>query len=402
MRLPPNRALVALENVPKRLNEARVLDLLEGLEAIDDEVTFLEGVFRLPPAHLLRVDAKGLERRRYWQFEPGPTLQLGSDAEYADAFKDVFTRAVHCRLRSVGTPAAMLSGGIDSGAVAAVAADLLGQERRGPLPTISATGPDPENRVESRLISLALETKGIAPKLIDYSNLDTLIPSLRTSLDDLEEPFEGYMTMIRAVYLTAAQDGRRVVLDGAGGDTTLHPGNVLQDVLQTGRFTEIVDHARNEAKWFEKRSAFWKTLLRAVWLASVPNCVRQWRSDTILRSKIRLRHRVSRASTMLIQKADLTARHKQYGAQFRRFGLTLQAERAAGMISNGVIVGRERYDRVAASAGVEPRDPFLDTRLLKFCLALPSDQLLRDGRRKHIMRNAMAGLVSDKIRWNRG
>jgi asparagine synthase (glutamine-hydrolysing) len=80
----------------------------------------------------------------------------------------------------------------------------------------------------------------------------------------------------------------------------------------------------------------------------------------------------------------------------------LGAERARSLSHPFLVAGLERYDRVAAAAGVEPRHPFLDRRVLDFCLRLPGDQKLRDGWPKAILRRSLAGLLPDEIRWRQG
>lgn len=80
------QAVLRAQGIPHGLNEGRVAGFLESyLEGID---AFFEGVFRLPPAHRLTVDGKGIALRRYWTLTPVPELKLPKDAAYAQAFKD--------------------------------------------------------------------------------------------------------------------------------------------------------------------------------------------------------------------------------------------------------------------------------------------------------------------------
>ena len=145
------RAVLAVDDVPRRINEGRIADFLEDyLEGVDHSSTFFEGVFRLPPAHCLSVDADGLRQRRYWELRAGPELRLESDQAYADGLLQVLTQAVASRLRCVGPVGSMLSGGMDSGSVSAIASRLLAQQGRGPLHTFSCAGPDPAS-VSGRL-----------------------------------------------------------------------------------------------------------------------------------------------------------------------------------------------------------------------------------------------------------
>ena len=107
------------------------------------------------------------------------------------------------------------------------------------------------------------------------------------------------------------------------------------------------------------------------------------------------------AAPALIRKYDLAHRWARYRAHNFPQGPTPEADRALRMTAPYVTVARERYDRIAAAEGIEPRDPFCDIRLLAFVLSLPDSQLLRDGYRKYILRSAMAGRLPDSIRWNR-
>ncbi|WP_305967628.1 MULTISPECIES: asparagine synthase-related protein [unclassified Mameliella] len=395
------RALVTLPDVPARVNEARVLDFIDcEIEGVDGEVTFFEGVLRLPAAHSMTVDARGLRLRRYWRLEPEERLCLPSDAAYAEAFTEVFTEAVRCRLRSPETPGAMLSGGMDSGSVAAVAADLLAAQGRGPLPTFSGTGPDPA-RVETRLIDDAMGLPGIAPTAIRCDRLGPLLPALRARIDDLDDPFDGNMTIIAAVYMTAAQAGVKVVLDGVSGDTAFARGNVLEAAIRDGRWRDILRFARGEARAKRRQKDFWWILLRAAWGRVVPAGLRQRRHAWLTEQSERRHISRSLAAPELLVKHDFAGRRARYRARNYPEGLALAAERASRMTADYVMAGAERYDRVAAAQGVESRDPYRDMRVLKFCLSLPDSQIWRNGYAKFILRSAMDGRLPDSIRWNR-
>jgi asparagine synthase (glutamine-hydrolysing) len=72
-------------------------------------------------------------------------------------------------------------------------------------------------------------------------------------------------------------------------------------------------------------------------------------------------------------------------------------------VADGTLTAaRERYERVAASHGTEPRDPFIDLRMVRFCLSLPWSQLQRNGYPKFVLRKAMQGKLPDEVLWRRG
>jgi asparagine synthase (glutamine-hydrolysing) len=61
--------------------------------------------------------------------------------------------------------------------------------------------------------------------------------------------------------------------------------------------------------------------------------------------------------------------------------------------------GLERYDRVAARHGVEPRHPLQTLRFVELCLSLPWQFKMRDGWTKYILRRSMEGMVPESVSW---
>ena len=127
-------ALLTQAGVSDTLDETSLAAYFAGRTA-DHGRTLLEQVLELPPAHYLVVDQDGWRLVRYWEPDLGRRLYLGSDAEYAEQFRALLDQAVRCRMRSPSPVGVMMSGGLDSTSVAALAAAQLGEE--GALQTIS-------------------------------------------------------------------------------------------------------------------------------------------------------------------------------------------------------------------------------------------------------------------------
>ena len=124
--------------VPRRLNEGRVADFLVP-HLGDPEETLYEGVLRLPPATAAVVGAGSWRSWRYWSLDPDREVRLGSDGEYEEGLREVFSEAVRARLRSSGPVGSTLSGGLDSSWVTAVARGAVLAGGAGPGGRRSAT-----------------------------------------------------------------------------------------------------------------------------------------------------------------------------------------------------------------------------------------------------------------------
>jgi asparagine synthase (glutamine-hydrolysing) len=56
----------------------------------------------------------------------------------------------------------------------------------------------------------------------------------------------------------------------------------------------------------------------------------------------------------------------------------------------------------AGAAGVEPCDPFLDRRVMEFCLALPAPQKIRSGQTRLVARHGLRDVLPPEIRDRKG
>lgn len=142
------KALLCLPQVPSRLNEEKVGHYL--VAALPDNTsTLYKDILRLPAGHHMTVSPNQISIKSYWTLDPHREIRMASDGEYAEAFREIFVKAVDCRLRSAFPIGSHLSGGLDSSSIACVARDILAKTGRGLLHTFSAnfeTVPESDER----------------------------------------------------------------------------------------------------------------------------------------------------------------------------------------------------------------------------------------------------------------
>ena len=389
-------AVLAHPAVPRRLNETRIADFLLGLEGADFESTFFSGVLRLPPAHSLTVGRDGLSIRRYWTLKPPPILKLGSDDEYADAFLKVFTEAVRCRLRGAQPVGSMLSGGMDSGSIVAVATRLLAAAGAPALKTFSAIAPDPGICRESTTILEVVKLPHLEPLLISPAILEKHGEAILALTSQVDDPFDAHMIMIRTIYQQAREAKVSVVLDGVNGDVALTSETYQARLLRTGSWRLAWREANGEETFAGWGWTRWHSLKASAIRAFTPRWFR-W-----ICRRLSPRRPDARLTKAFAKRVCAVRRFDRYWKLNDAMGRNLVEDRCRAMMSVNPVVGRERYDRVAASCAIECRDPFMDIRVLEMSLRLPGPQLHRDGWRKLILRQAMRGLLPDKIIWRLG
>lgn len=399
-------AIGEVDGLPLELDERRVADVcVPELECVDLTSTFYLGVFRLPPGHRLTY-AEGRARvSPYWTPDPSRELRLGSDAEYVEAFREIFSEAVRCRL--AGQTASMLSGGLDSSTIVGFARAIREREQGPPLTTLSGVTDDPGCE-ESRHIRSVLGLPGLDPITIRPGEVGAFRQEIETFVETMEEPFDDSMMIPLLVYTAARRRGLGAVLDGVDGDCVAsHETHILAGLLRAGRWGAAFREARGFARFYKGSYDPWSAAARLL----AVNAARAFAPEFVRVASRPLRERrgVSQALAESLISRDCAARTAVPG-RLR----TLWAHRDPGQTRNPrelqakaiacpqIGAALERYHRVAASQGIEARHPFLDKRLVEFCLALPWDQKVRDGWSKRIVRRGAAGFLPDDVRWRRG
>jgi asparagine synthase (glutamine-hydrolysing) len=394
------RAILVLPQVPYQINQGRIADfLIPQLEWIDYTSTFFEGICRLPPAHTLTVTSTSVGVVEYWKPLPQPDSSPQSDENYTEGFLEAFTGAVKARLRAPGNiVGSMLSGGMDSGSVVAVARELLSERQGGPLMTYSAARRSDADCDESRSIYAAINVPSISPNLIHPDALGGIHESL---LSGLEEPYDGQFLILKSIYLAARDAGQSVVLDGGAGDVVLAAGSYFVRLIKQRKLrlamAEIV-----AKKNFWDGTSFFGDVFRYSRAALVPEAVKVRLRPIRYRRNVTEYLQDSLISDDFSESVDIRGRFERLRQMFPDGWIPDYAVERCNVIRPNVTGGRERYGRLAASAATEASDPFLDKRVIEFCARLPGSARLRQGWPKMILREAMSGMIPDEVRWFRG
>ncbi|MBT8041242.1 MAG: hypothetical protein KJN78_13435 [Gammaproteobacteria bacterium] len=186
--------------------------------------SWLQEVQMLSPAHSLSVTpGGGFQADRYWHFEQGEAVRYGSDGEFEEAFLDVFGAAVRSRLRLLGEPAMMVSGGMDSAGIAAMLGRQINYCPGNRYHAYSAIADDPGSSLESRCI-LSLTGHGyVTPHRVGVPSMTgmVVVEDLKRAAWARADPVDNAILLPAMMCLAASRNGHRVMFHGASGDITM-------------------------------------------------------------------------------------------------------------------------------------------------------------------------------------
>lgn len=400
-------ALLKLPSVSRRLNEEAFADFFANV-ASDSDATLYHDIRRVRNGHILRVDASGVRTERYSAPKLPPVLRLPSEIDYAMALREQLTAAVRRALR--GTPGnigLLLSGGLDSSALAAIAGRMLASEGRR-LTALHIHSPssnryhDPSFELDESKYVRSLQSHA---SHIDFEYLTTQShPLSRASWDEYFNdncvPFESLLSTDPALDQTIQRLDLSLLLDGIGGNHVVSleamPSGYLAHLAISGRWLSWWREARGHARVYHRSMRLLarhtlinptKRLLRGRW-AHVPS----QRAIQFLHPGFQTRTGVTkrfRAFYNHWHRPRTDFRRHLYDVVHTWSGLHFGTEPSVF----------QRHPHRYATA-----QPLYDRRLNEFCLSLPLDQQIRDGWDRRVLREAMRGLLPDEVRLrlNRG
>jgi asparagine synthase (glutamine-hydrolysing) len=430
------KGLLCLPEVPHQINEVRIADYLYPMLE-DPTATAYQGIYRLPPAQTLTLGIDGeLKLRSYWTLPLGEELRLGSDAEYAEAFGELFAEAVRTRLRSAFPIGSHLSGGLDSSSVTCMARHLLQREPIEPLYTFSNVFDEVSECDERTYIQAVLNKGGLVSREV-YPDRAGALSEWKILFCQDEEPCllgaNGYL--IWGLNRAARAAGVRVVLDGFDGDTTVsHGAGYFAELARQGQWKSFIDEATALSQHFETSATSMLYLYAFPYLEDLARN-REWvqfartadgisRHFTVKRRKLGWQYACKPIVPQKLKQLWRALRGTTdpetaliAPAFARRIGIEARARAIApsqpsvasdreeqwrAFNSGSFTLVLEQVDRAAAACSIETRHPFLDTRLVEFCMALPTEQKLHQGWSRSILRRAMQGILPESIQWRGG
>jgi asparagine synthase (glutamine-hydrolysing) len=384
------------------LNEGRIADVLvQQLEGIDKTCTFFNAVQRLPPAHFVATQSDRSQQQRYWRLQPGLIAHVpATDAQWAAGLTEVLEHAVGNHLAGGDRVGCMLSGGLDSSTLAVIARDQLAAAGNALLPTFSSIGNDPDC-LETQAIRAMLELPGFAPTLIDPDALETMRAELIAAVQESEEPFDHSMLLIHAQYMSAARNKIDALMDGIDGDTLFSEAGGLKRQLRAGHWLAAWRNARGDQRIYPGLPA-WKSLAFAARSALTPDWLRQRTRQQRLGLRTRDCVRTTVISPDFAARIDLQDRLQRFDGWQGVTPRDVVSQALQSLDQTYTTCGIERYHRVAAWHGVDPRHPFSDRKVLEFCVNLPDAQRMANGWSKYVLRRAMQSRLPETVCWRLG
>ncbi len=363
------------------LNDRWLVDFLamDHLFMVNEtEETPLQNIFRIAPAQYICIKKGQIEKEQYWKpFENYAEYHLASDKEYKEKFRCLWEQAVKDVMRTEDEISILLSGGLDSTAVAAIAAPYLKEQGKKLYSYTSV--PMEGYQADNSGYYITDEREDVEKTAAFYGNIETTFVDL-----DGKHPWElageefkvleiPYKSVQNSLWLVdsmhkAYHKGSRLILSGSYGNTSISftDLNVYMNTLyHQKQFSKL----KKELESFSKNMGFstryaWKDIYRTgkqkyedspyVYAHSYVN---------------RMTARAAKANERILQMdRDVNELSRDF-SKYRFNMVNFLALRQIG----------ELVTKHSLATGVLLRDPTKDKRIIEYCIHLPLEQFCREG-----------------------
>jgi len=364
--------------------------------------TAFDGIFEVPPGTYIKINAQGQTSSTYWELPiTKPEDYKYTNLEEASVkFEEIFEDAVKLRLRADVQVAAYLSGGIDSSVTTSFIKDISPDKLR----TFSL-GFTEKDYDESSFQNIAAK----------YFNTEH--SSIMCGPKDISKNFESVIWHSEAPLLRTAptpmsllaksvrEENIKVVITGEGADELLGGYNIFKEakirhfwakdpnskyrpLLLKNLYPylpQIKNATGNILKMFfgyklsETKSPIYSHLLR-------------WNNTSRIKNYLSAENRNAIKGYDPVSDFEKKLKPKLEGYDY----LTKAQFIELNIFMSGYLLSSQG-DRMGMANSIEGRYPFLDHRVIEFCMSLHPDLKLNGLNEKYLLKKMMNGRLPEQI-----
>jgi len=372
--------LSSLRGQKFEVNDRQVLRyLVNGYKSLyKSGETFFKGIKELSPGQNLIVSNNlAIDITKYWNPTYAPTKMTVEEA--ISGAKERLFESVRIRLRSDVPLAFCLSGGVDSSALTSIASKVFGCN----VSTYSIIDSDPRyNEMEN--IRATVDDLGCKNHIVHLKK--------EHSLDRMRSVVRYHDTPIATItyyvhnFLSEAisKAGCRVAFSGTSADEL---------------FTGYYDHFNLHLYEMRHRADFQDYM--SDWKKHISGFIR---NPLLKNPELYFNDPGSRSHVYLnnddFEKYLKVPFHEEFSeVHFTDSLLRNRMMNELFVEATPVILHEDDLNSMMYS--VENRSPYLDSRLFDFCYSVPPEHLIKNGYGKYLLREAVSGVLNDKVRLDR-
>lgn len=387
-------------NLYDNLNDRWITDFLvmnAVLHNTEARECIYEDIYQVEPAHYVEISCDNIFNVLYWDTKNIKIDSNKTEEEYIKGFMDVFQEAVDCRLRSNKDIAIMVSGGLDSASVAAIASKKLKRQHKKLKAYTSIPSKDYVVKDGYYIENERKEVEELS-ELCDNINLtlcDCEGEDSYKHIDELIDIMEGpYKTIENSYWLNyitkrASEENCKIILTGQYGNCTISYGDFMVNIKT------LLDDGKYIKAWQEiTRGCKLHDFPRKQMIKKIYKYMNNIKDNTDS-------YKYCSVKEELIDKYEVKDRFKELEIMPENFKAHSYEEVIHSANNPMGFSHLAQIDtKWTLAYGVIKRDPTRDKRVIEYLMTLPNDMFVKDGVERYLIRKSMKGMLPDSIRLN--
>ena len=365
-----------------QINEKKINEFLTfGYKNLEKKnYGFFKGPKEIEPGECAYIDLNGnIKKSRYWV----PSIKIKKKMSIDDAIlntKEKLIKSIKLRTRSDVPVAITLGGGIDSSSIVSISKKILNLKTK----TFSIIDSDSRyNELKNiSLINKDTESDHKYIYLNKNKNSEKNILRLQKLIKYNEKPLCTISYFVHSFIMEQIKkDKYKVSLQGTGADE-MFGGYYDHHLL-------YLESIKNDKKQYLREKLIFKKDIKP----QIRNPILK-REDLFLKNRNYREHvydNFSKNSEYLIKPVKFNFKEKHFHSNLMKNRMLNEI-----FFETTKVILRED-DLISMKQSIENRSPYLDLDLFNHSYSIPNKFLIKNGMKKHILRESMRGIVHDNI-----
>ncbi len=395
------KSLMEYPNVNPKISARALSQYFTFWTSLSPETAF-EGVYELPPGHYMTINSKGKISKAYWQlpiYKPSEYKFTTIDSAIKE-FENIFSDAVKLRLRADVPVAAYLSGGLDSSVTTSFIKEVSPENLK--TFSIGFTDKDYDETTYQNIAS-------------KYFNTDHF--SITCSPEDIANKFKDVVWNAEAPLLRTAptpmnllaknvrEHNIKVVITGEGADELLGGYNIFKETKirhfwakdPQSKFRPLL--LKKLYPYLPQMNNANNTVLKMFFgyklnetLSPIYSHLLRWKNTSRINNYLSDEYKKLIGDYNAINEIEIQLSSILDGYDYLSKAQWIELN----IFMSGYLLSSQG-DRMGMANSIEGRYPFLDHRVIEFCMSLHPDLKLKILNEKYLLKKMMKGRLPDQI-----
>ena len=385
----------------KSPNYSRIRDYFIFFNGKSGE-TFFNDISRLEPGSQMFFRNNEITKTKYFDYDLTKKLVYKNDHEYEEHFREIFTHTISALSNNLDKEkiGSSISGGLDSSSITC----MLKHLNKNVVPQ-SVLFEGLANR-DARMADERSYVNDVSKKYnlkVDYLPLNNsgCISEYPEAIQRNDEPpslINGYIHS--AIFKNLKAKKIEILFDGFDGDTSISHG--YEHLFELGRKFKLFELFKEYSDMHElygvKKVSYVNALKQYVLKSYIPKRVLWFQNKYKSTSMVPLEW-YKKLNAEIIDPPDFNEVCNNYNGLPipNLYSKNSQYAHYLDVTNPTIEMSLNLINHSASSYGIDIKFPFMDRRLIEFCLSIPSSQKLKNGVSRSILRRSLKNIIPDSI-----